>query len=310
MAPAHCRHKHKGNAMIKSMTGYGEASGQVNGVDYSVEIKTVNNRYLRALIKLPEAVTFLEERIEKLLREHLRRGTVNYPLRVRSAAVDDLFEIDEKALRSVTQRLSEIRRSAQMECTFDISNLLDLPGIVSAPMPTKETREQITEGALALSREALTRVKEMRTEEGRFLAEDLQSHCEAIKGDLEIISGRRGVVMEEHAEKIKKRVDSLLAEAKLELDQETLAREVAILAERSDIAEELARLEAHLHQFEQTCRSGDGDQAGRRLEFIGQELLREANTIASKANDLEIGTRVVNMKCHIDRIKEQTLNVE
>ncbi len=296
--------------MIKSMTGYGEASGQVNGVDYSVEIKAVNNRYLRAIIKLPEAVSFLEERVEKLLREHLSRGTVNYTLRARSSVVDDLFEIDENALRSVTQRLSEIQKSAQIESTFDISNLLALPGIVSAPMPTKETTEQIAEGALALSREALTRVNEMRTEEGRFLAADLRSHCQSIRADLEIVSGRRAVVMEEHAEKIKKRVDGLLAEAKLELDQETLAREVAILAERSDIAEELARLEAHLHQFEQTCRSGDGDQAGRRLEFIGQELLREANTIASKANDLEIGTRVVNMKCHIDRIKEQTLNVE
>jgi uncharacterized protein (TIGR00255 family) len=296
--------------MIKSMTGYGEASGQVNGVDYSVEIKAVNNRYLRAIIKLPEAVAFLEERVEKLLREHLSRGTVNYTLRARTSVADDLFEIDEKALRSVAQRLSEIQRSAQMESTFDISNLLNLPGIVSAPMPTKETTEQITEGTLALSRAALTRVNEMRTEEGRFLAADLRSHCQAIKADMEVISGRRAVVMEEHAEKIKKRVDALLAEAKLELNQETLAREVAILAERSDIAEELARLDAHLHQFEQTCRAEGGDQAGRRLDFIGQELLREANTIASKANDFEIGTRVVNMKCHIDRIKEQTLNVE
>jgi len=296
--------------MIKSMTGYGEASGQVNGVDYSVEIKAVNNRYLRAIIKLPEAFAFLEERIEKVLREHLSRGTVNFTLRVRSSAMDDLFEIDEKALENVTRKLSEIQRNAQMEGTFDISNLLSLPGIVSAPMPTKAMTDQVAEGTLALTRAALTRVNEMRAEEGRFLAADLQSHCEAIKADLKIISDRRGVVMTEHAEKIKKRVDGLLAEAKLELDQETLAREVAILAERSDIAEELSRLEAHLHQFDQTCTAQNGDQAGRRLDFIGQELLREANTIASKANDLEIGVRVVDIKCHIDRIKEQTQNVE
>ena len=118
-----------------------------------------------------------------------------------------------------------------------------------------------------------------------------------------------GLVVTDQSDRLRKRVDQLLAEAKLTLDQETLSREVAILADRCDVAEEIARLDAHLQQFETAC-AADGDQVGRRLDFISQEMLREANTIASKASDVTIGQLTVNIKCHIDRIKEQIQNVE
>jgi uncharacterized protein (TIGR00255 family) len=295
--------------MINSMTGYGESGGQILGTDYIVEIKAVNNRYLRTLIRLPEEISFLEERIEKLLRKNLTRGTVNYALRSTGSSSDDLFDINESALKNVILKLEAIQKSVGIERPVDTANLLSLPGIIKPFLPSEQTKQQIEAGIMTLTQEALGNLKEMRAEEGQFLETDLLLHCTEIESDLGYVRDRRHVVMQEHAERIKKRVDGLLAEARLKLDEETLAREVAILAERSDIAEELSRLDSHLHQFKQTC-SAATDQAGRRLDFIAQEMLREANTIASKSNDVEIGNRVVNIKCRIDRIKEQTQNVE
>ena len=295
--------------MINSMTGYGESAGQINGMDYIVELKTVNNRYLRTVIKLPEAVAFLEERIEKLLRQNLARGTVNFVLRVKGLSVEELFDLDETALRQLIQRLDAVRSQTGAESCLDVGGLLSLPGIVRPAVPTEEKTAQIVDGVLAITTEALDRLRAMRAAEGKFLDEDLRTHCHEIRQDLQFIRDRRGLVMQEYADRIKKRVNGLLAEAKLKLDEEILAREVAVLAERADISEELTRLDAHLSQFEQALLL-EGEQVGRRLEFIGQEMLREANTIASKSGDVEIGRRVVDIKCRVDRIKEQTQNVE
>ncbi len=294
--------------MISSMTGYGDAEGQLNGVTYTVEIKTVNNRYLKTNIKLQEAVAFLEEAIDKLLRRNLSRGTVNYVLRLKNASVSVLFDIDETALRAVMERLSRIASSADIKCPIDISGLLNLPGILEPASPDEKTAEQIKKTVLGISQEAIEKLKQMRVAEGTALEADLKKHCSAIKQDLERICARRAVVLQRYAEKLKKRVNELLAGAKLKLDEETLAREVAIFAERSDISEEIARLDSHLQQLLEGCQANG--QAGRRLDFISQEMLREANTIASKASDTEITSCVVDIKCRIDRIKEQVQNVE
>jgi uncharacterized protein (TIGR00255 family) len=174
--------------------------------------------------------------------------------------------------------------------------------------PDNEESELIREKVLEISRQALEQLKEMRAAEGSFLEADLKKHCDAIENDLKQISTRSSVVIHEYSKKLKQRADTLLAEAKLELDAETLAREVAVFADRSDISEEIARLDSHLRQFIQFCQSSE--QAGRRLDFISQEMLREANTIASKSTDTEITRCVVEIKCQVDRIKEQVQNVE
>lgn len=294
--------------MINSMTGYGEAYGDCDGVSYAVTIKTVNNRYFKTIVKLPELAAFLEEDIEKLLRENLVRGTVNYVLRLKEASPDALFEIDQTALQAVAQKLSRAGAAAGIHGTIDISNLLNLPGIIRSASPDAEKAEQIRQVLLRISREALEQLKKMRAVEGGFLEADLNNRCRAIRDDIQQIHSRRSLVLEEYAEKLKKRVEELVAHAELKLDEDILAREVAIFADRSDISEELARLESHLEQFAQCC--GSNEQAGRRLDFISQEMLREANTIASKASDTEITRLVVDVKCQVDRIKEQVQNVE
>jgi uncharacterized protein (TIGR00255 family) len=292
------------------MTGYGEAEGEVNGVSYAVEIKTVNNRYLKTIIKLPEIAAFMEEDIEKLLRNNLSRGTINYALRLKQVSANALFDIDETALQAIIDRLSRLMSKADINPPWqiDIGSLLNLPGIIRPALPDKKLAEQIKQAVLKITQEAIDKLKQMRAAEGSFLEADLQNHCTAIKQDLEQIRSRSASIVQEYAKRLKKRVDDLLAEAKLKLDEGTLAREAAILAERSDISEEIARLDSHLHRFAETCQTND--QSGRKLDFISQELLREANTIASKASDAEIIHYVVDIKCQIDRIKEQVQNIE
>jgi len=290
------------------MTGYGEAQGEVNGVSYVVEVKAVNNRYFKTIIKLPELTGFLEEDIERLLRGNLSRGTVNYALRLKDVSANALFDIDEAALQAVVEKLSRVASSVDINRAIDVGSLLSLPGIVRPTSPDKEMAEQIKEVVLKISQEAIDKLKQMRAAEGNFLEADLKKCCRAIEQDLERIRARSAAVLQEYAKRLKKRVDELLARAELKLDEEILAREVAIFADRSDISEEIARLGSHLQQFAQSCQAND--QAGRRLDFIGQEMLREANTIASKASDTEITRWVVDVKCQIDRIKEQVQNVE
>ena len=294
--------------MINSMTGYGQAQGEVNDVSYVVEVKAVNNRYFKSIIKLPELASFIEEDIEKLLRGNLSRGTVNYVLRLKDVSATTLFDIDEAALQAVLEKLNRAGSSVDVKGAIDIGNLLSLPGIIRPAIPEKEVAEQIKEVVLRISREAIDKLKKMRAAEGEFLEADLKNNCKAIEENLEQVRSRSTVVLQEYAKKLKTRVDELLAYAELKLDEEILAREVAIYAERSDISEEVARLNSHLQQFIQSCQAND--PAGRRLDFISQEMLREANTIASKSSDTEITRCVVDMKCRIDRIKEQVQNVE
>ncbi|MDD5063593.1 MAG: YicC family protein [Phycisphaerae bacterium] len=290
------------------MTGFGEAQGEINSVTYIVEIRTVNNRYLKNSLRLPETAAFLEEDIDKLLRKNLSRGMVSCVLRLKNAPANVLFDIDGTALRAYMEKLSRIASSVDTKSSIDIGGLLTLPGIVRPAMPDEEKAKQIKKEVLNIAQKAIDQLKQMRAAEGTALAAELGSHCKAIKQNLEQIRANSGTLLQEYQKKLRKRVDELLADAKLKLDKETLAREVAIFADRSDISEEIARLDSHLQQFAESCESDA--QAGRRLDFISQEMLREANTIASKAYDTEVVRCVVDIKCWIDRIKEQVQNIE
>lgn len=294
--------------MINSMTGYGSAESRLEGVTYAVEISTVNNRYFKATLRLPETLEYLEVDIEKQLRQGLLRGTVNYVLRQKGAPAEALFEINEKALSTLMKRLSKISPGGGIERELDLGGLLALPGILSPAIPSGAMAARIQAKVLSVTRQALKGLKAMRAAEGKALAADLQRHCVKIKTNLERIRSASSASPQQYADKLRKRVDDLLAAVKLKLDDETVAREVAIFADRADISEEIARLDSHLVQFEKALKGNL--QAGRKLDFICQEMLREANTIGSKASDAGIVHMVVEIKCLIDRIKEQVQNVE
>ena len=293
--------------MINSMTGFGDASGQVNGIAFAVEIKTLNNRYLKSSVKLFDEAAFLEEEVEKLLRENFQRGTVSCSVRLAESASAQMADINIKALSRYVDELRSFAAGKGIEPVIDLAGLVQLPGVISTAIP-EEQQAVLGPAIIAAVKQALARANQMRAQEGAAMAEDMLRNCRRLADCVELIRMRAPLVVQEYQEKLRKRVDDLLASAKLNMDQETLAREVAIFADRSDISEELARLASHLDQFQETCQKDT--QAGRKLDFITQEMLREANTIGSKSADAQIAAAVVDIKCCIDRLKEQVQNVE
>jgi len=294
--------------MISSMTGFGQAVTEVEGVIYMVEIRSVNNRYFKSSVRMPDLVSFMEDELEKRLRSLLHRGSITFNLRMKNVNSQALFEIDETMLRNYMNRLAQMIGPQEPHCTVDLANLLSLPGIVQPLTPDPQKLERMRRTILTLTDEAVRVLQSTRREEGRLLLEDLLANCRIVRTHLETIRGRQGQVVQEYHTRLRKRVEDLLGQAQLHLDEDLLAREVAVYAERSDIAEEVTRLETHLGQFERCCRNGG--PAGRRLDFVSQEMLREANTIGSKASDAAIAQCVIEIKCAVDRIKEQVQNIE
>jgi uncharacterized protein (TIGR00255 family) len=294
--------------MIRSMTGFGEAAGEADGIAYSIEIRTVNNRYFKAMIRMPESLSFLNDTVDKLLKTHIRRGTVNYSLQIKNVAGQVLFDVDELAIQGYITKLKKIAESSGIDYQINLAQLLTLPGIIQSIVPDAETAEKMKASIVELTNKAIEGLTQMRLCEGQALVADLMSQCEVIKEKLELIATRQPEVLEQYYERIKKRAEDLIGDVKVEVESDTLAREAAIFAERSDIAEEIARLSSHISQFQNICESNG--HGGRKLDFIGQEMLREANTIASKSADVQIGQWVIDIKCAIDRIKEQVQNVE
>jgi uncharacterized protein (TIGR00255 family) len=293
--------------MLHSMTGFGSASGQCGAVQYAVEIRSVNNRYLKAGIKLPESCAGAEARIEKRLRDRLQRGTVTVSVRMKVAEEAAVYRVNQTALESYLYQLRQLQAEADPSTRIDLSGLLQLPGVCEPPALEEVVAESLPD-LLGLVDEALDAMIEMRRQEGLSLRAHLMQQCDLIDARLAEVNSRAPEVVQEYHQRLTARVQELVDQGRVNIDEESLAREVAIYAERSDIAEEVSRLTTHLHQFRDSC-SGEG-AVGRKLDFISQEMLREANTIASKSNDAEIARAVVEIKTAVDRIKEQVQNAE
>lgn len=294
--------------MIYSMTGFGQASAEVDGVVYTVEVRSLNNRYFKIQLRLPDIVAFMEAELERLHRQAIARGTVNYTLRMINVSGKALFDVDEFTLKTYVDRLSRLLPPDNPACRIDLAAMLNLPGIVQPVAPDQDTIEKMRQTVLTLTQQAIDQLQQSRLQEGRQLAEDLLVHCQQIEQHTAAIRQLAGTVAQEYYEKLRRRVDELLASAKITIAEEQLARETAILADRCDISEELCRLEGHVQQFRHSCL--EGQAVGRRLDFITQEMLREANTISSKSANAQIIRHVIEIKCAVDRLKEQVQNVE
>ena len=294
--------------MPRSMTGFGQVSRELAGLQCSVEIRSVNSRHFKATIRVPDVWTGLEAGIEQRLRARLRRGSVYFVMRTRAVSAEAACEVNTAALERYLEQL-EIVRPDQMDVplSIDLASLLQLPG-VCIPPEGEGLNQELQAGLTQLIDETIGQVLHMQTEEGATVAKDLVGWCGSIKAKLGEIAQRAPQVVTDYQQRLLRRVAELTAAAKLEIDADNLAREVAVFAERSDIAEELSRLASHLAQFGSVL--GGEDQPGRKLDFIAQEMLREANTISAKANDAAITQGVVEIKTAIDRIKEQVQNLE
>ena len=292
--------------MIFSMTGYGESQCHDDGVHYALELRSVNNRYFKASIKLPETLAVLESEIEKLLRARLGRGSVTCTLRLRNTSAEAAQEVNVAALQRYVEQLGRV--SAQGPIQIDLAGVLALPGVCQPPEIDETERERQLAVLTRLVDQALDRLIEMRETEGLALRKDLLIHCERIRENLVCVAEYAPQVMKEYHQRLLQRANELLAGSSLQLQLDDVRREVAVYAERCDVNEEIARLRSHLDQFERLC--DQTEHAGRKLDFLAQEMLREANTIGSKANDARIAHHVVEIKSAIDRLKEQVQNVE
>lgn len=295
--------------MLASMTGFGQASCVLDQVSYALEIKSLNGKYLKSVIKIPEPFSCYEPRIEQTLRNTLVRGSVVYTLRAIDNSEQAAWQVNLGAVRGYLRALDQVGQLAdrRIETRIDLASLLVLPGVCQVPETNYDQQDRHWQAIQQLTREAIDRLTAMRIEEGKVLHEDLVQHCRRIADALDRIRGRAPQVVSDYTQRLHDRVKKLLCEAEVELREDDIARETAIFAERSDINEELARIDSHLHQF-QSVMTGE-EHAGRKLEFLAQEMLREVNTIGSKANDAAIAQNVVDIKGHIDRIKEQVMNV-
>ncbi|MFQ5490026.1 MAG: YicC/YloC family endoribonuclease [Phycisphaerae bacterium] len=290
------------------MTGFGSAAKSQDGTAYTLEIRSLNNRYFKASIKLPEPLQFLEPDIERALRSVLRRGSVNYTLRIRSEGPITGLDINTAALEQYLQRICSAKVPDGVSATIDLAAVSAMPGVCQPPEADDSQREQQRHIVTDLTDHALDGLVAMRRAEGQVLRQELLGQCERLVEHLEAINERAPQVTTEYHQKLRARVEDLTAQARLELDADALTREVALFADRCDITEEIVRLRSHLEQFEGLCDSGP--HIGRKMDFLAQEMLRESNTIGSKSNDAQIARAVIEIKAVIDRLKEQVQNVE
>lgn len=299
--------------MIRSMTGFGAASGEFDGSRFVVEIRAVNGKFYKSTLRLPDDLLALEGEIDQQVSKRLGRGSVTVAVRHTPAPGALAANVDRAVLGAYLAELdAAIPAALRDRCTIDAAQLLALPGVVSASGSAAADRlVETARAAMAkLVAEACDRVVEMRRREGAGLAAQLRELGAELGERLERIAARAPEVVVGYRERLRARIDALLAESGTALRDEDLLREVAIYADRSDIAEEVIRLRGHLAQLEQVLTPTDGRPAGRVLDFLAQEMLREANTIASKSSDAEITREVVEIKGLIERIKEQAQNVE
>ena len=294
--------------MIVSMTGFGDATAERDGTHYAVEIRSLNNRFFKAVIKLPDNVSGLEPELETMLREQLGRGSITYILKTRSQSAEAAYLINTQALDAYLEQLQNLKTASKGNLNIDLGALLQLPGVCQEPRDESDEIERHGQTIRELTAKAVIKLNTMRAREGEALFKDLMKHITVISSNLSEIAKRAPFVIDDYHKRLTQRVNTLISKAELQVNQADLLKEVAVFAERADISEEIQRLTSHLEAFESACKTSD--HAGRKLDFITQEMLREANTIASKANDAQIARHIVEIKGAIDRLKEQVQNVE
>jgi uncharacterized protein (TIGR00255 family) len=290
------------------MTGFGEAHRKDASMAVAAEVRTINSRYFKLVIRSAEGYSALEPLLENLVRQHIKRGTIQVSLRVDRTRAGDEFKLDAGVLTGYRQQLLELYKAWKVDQPVAIEPLLALPGVINengaASLDANRDWPLIAQAVEA----ALVAMNAMRAEEGRAMMADLAANCGQIAGELEQIEGRAPLVAEGYRARLTERVTKTLAEYQITLAPGDLIREISIYAERSDISEEVVRLRSHLDQFAATLELEES--SGRKLEFLTQEMFRETNTIGSKANDVQISRHVIEIKAAIERIREMIQNVE
>ena len=293
--------------MALSMTGCGEAVATDGGSTCRIELRCVNNRFLKFSLRSREGFAALESQIEAAVRRRVRRGAVQMTLDVTGAAAPPPRSIDAGQLEAYLGQLETFCSRHDLALPKSVDALLTLPGILTDNLPAHDVLDRTWPLVSRALVQALDALDAMRHAEGETLARDMRATCGEIRGLVATIRTRVPAMLDDHRSRLAERVGRVLATQGISLGDADLAREIALLADRSDIAEELVRLESHVDQFERLLGE---ESPGRALDFLAQELAREANTIASKAPDVTIAHAVVDLKTRIERLREMVQNVE
>ena len=294
--------------MIRSMTGYGRAEAVLAGRKFAVEMKSVNHRYLEISLRLPGMLSSLDTEIKKKIGEQFSRGRIEATVRVDSDGIAEnsgRLTLNLPLARNYHALLCQLKEEFQLE---DEISLAMLTGFRDVFVPTESFQDPavLWEGLSNLLDEAMRTLTEMRAREGESLQRDLTTRLSLIACVLEAIAGRVPQVVCEYQKRLGDRIRELTGA--MAIDESRLLQEVAIMAEKSDITEEIVRFRSHIEQFTDLLTIGDG--AGRKIDFLIQEMGREVNTIGSKSGDAGISRNVIEIKSELAKLREQVQNIE
>ncbi len=297
--------------MLLSMTGFGESRIQSEELTLGVEVRAVNNRHLKVTVRGSEPYPMLEPELEKIIRKYVRRGTILVHIRCDRNYRPQDFHINEVALKAYIQQVHDVCADLGWgdRAHHLLGQALALPGVAPEPGVLGRPPDAEMMAVEKTLENALKSLDRMRQEEGRAMAEELLVHRRTIGDQLERIRLHIPSVVDQYRARLRERVAQMLRDANVAVNDDNLLREVALFAERSDVAEEVMRLGSHLDQFAEVVKM-ETDGPGRKLEFLTQEMFRETNTIGSKAGDVVISRHVVEIKATLEKIRELVQNVE
>ena len=292
--------------MIKSMTGYGRAETVQEGRNIIVEAKSVNHRFLEILLRTPSALFPLEMEFKKKISERFKRGRIEVSIRLEGEGADvSKVNLNLEIARDYFNVLNRLKAEFDLESPITLKTLAGFRDIFSPPAETQLSPDFLNQVEKTFL-ESLTKLGNMRQDEGLALFQDMDMRLKAITGILEAIKLRAPQVVVEYQQRLSERIKELTAG--YELEESRLVQEVAIMAERSDITEEIVRMHSHISQFEEFLLS-EGTE-GRKIDFLLQEMNREINTIGSKVSDVEITRQVIEVKSELSKLREQAQNIE
>ncbi len=294
--------------MIISMTGFGRGEATENGISATVEIKSLNSRYLDLSIRLPQRLQDKELELKELVQKRVSRGKLNINVHVtESDSGEPHIEVDAVKVKAYAKLLREVESLADIESgKLSIRNITSFGDVFITKEDDDESLKQKWQVALKAFEEAISNLIAMRTKEGGQLKNDLTERIESIENNLQDVEKVSVGRVDEIRNKLRERIHQLMDDENF--DKERLETEVAVLADKMDITEEVVRMRSHLKFFLEAI--GQPEPAGRRLNFLSQEMNRELNTIGSKANDSEIAHHIVRSKETLEQIREQVQNVE
>jgi uncharacterized protein (TIGR00255 family) len=288
------------------MTGFGTSSGREGDLDVTVEIRSVNHRFLSLKQSLPEGLSRYEGEIEKVLRERVARGSVTLSVSMKSLRPAEAALPEAKVVKEYVKRLRAIQKAAGVKGEIEIGALLAVPQLWAVSDNGAEAKAWPFVRGLVLK--AVDDLARMREREGAAIRKDIEARLSRIQHLASVVLKRAPAVLEAYQRKLEERIGTLLQQRGLEVAKADVLREVAIYADKCDASEELQRLSSHVDQFRKILAS-DG-QIGRRLDFLTQEMVREANTLTAKSNDAQVSVQAVEIKAELEKIKEQAENIE